>query len=246
MFSKQLFSSQFDKYSRALEEDPASRAFAPLAELYRKHIMLDKAVEILRIGIRYNPSYVLGYSVLAQCYLDMERPKLAYNLLKPLVDDNTDNIKLLRIFAEACEVTDYLEEALRTYKLLLFLNPKDNAASNFLRKIERLDEKTDGGLGHKLFKTKFLAGSPSSEFDSLDDWHEVNLPNATHSYTTGEGSTEDQWSMEEGLRVAKVIKREVDHLDEGGRITSKAESALLSFYDGIQKRAVEFRASMAK
>ena len=56
-----------DKYLTALEKDPKSRVFAPLAEYYRKNGLLSQAIDTLNQGIKFNPDYVLGHLGLAFC-----------------------------------------------------------------------------------------------------------------------------------------------------------------------------------
>src|SRR5690606_26238009 len=99
--------------------------FAPLAETYRKLGMYEEAFKILRRGINLHPSYTLGYIVLANCYFDKGQFELAYNVLRPHVDNNLENLSLQKLFSKLCEQLGYLEEALQTYKYLLLLNPSD-------------------------------------------------------------------------------------------------------------------------
>src|SRR3990172_12124999 len=86
----------FDKYIKIYEANPYSTVFAPLAECYRKMGRKDKALSILRAGIKNHPDYLLGYLGLAQCYFDLEQFLLAYSTLKPLIERNRENIRLQR------------------------------------------------------------------------------------------------------------------------------------------------------
>lgn len=126
-----------EKYKRLYEGNPHSTVFAPLAECYRKMGRTDKALSILREGIKANPDYLLGYLSLGQCYYDLEQFSLAYSTLKPLIEKNRENIKLQRLFAKVCENTAREGEALEAYKGLLFLNPKDSEAAY---KVSRLED----------------------------------------------------------------------------------------------------------
>ena len=98
------------KYEKSLADDPRSRSFAPLAEAYRKVGLIDKAFDVLKKGLRYNPDYLLGYLTLAQCYADKGEYNLAYSTLKPLIAPNRDNLKLQNLFAGCAEETNHLEE----------------------------------------------------------------------------------------------------------------------------------------
>ena len=131
-----LTSPIIQKYQKTLAESPDSRVFAPLAESYRRLGLYDRAFETLREGVRRNPDYVLGYLVLASCYADKDEHQLVYTTLRPLVHNNRDNLRLQKLFAQSCLKLKHIDEALETYKYLLFMNPKD---SEIAEKVKELD-----------------------------------------------------------------------------------------------------------
>ncbi len=131
-----LLSPLFLKYQSEYEKNPRSKVFAPLAEMYRKIGMTEKAMEILGQGIKYHPSYSLGYLGMASCYFDIQQYSLAYSALRPLVDSNRDNLKLLRLFADTCMKLGNKDEALETYKYLLFILPKDKEIASIVSVLE--------------------------------------------------------------------------------------------------------------
>ena len=120
---------------------PSKRIQDPEFSLpWLKHIgklgMRDKAFEILKQGIKNHPSYLMGYLGLAFCYKDIGKLELAYSTLRPFVEGSRDNIKLQKLFGSICNELGYFEEALDTYKFLLFLNPRDKSISEIVKKIE--------------------------------------------------------------------------------------------------------------
>lgn len=133
---KGFLSPLFLKYQAEYEKNPRGRVFAPLAEMYRKVGMTDRAMEILAAGIRYHPKYVLGYLGMAHCYFDIQQFSLAYSTLKPFVEGNRDNLKLQRLFADVCLSLDKKEEALDTFKYLLFMMPKEKELAEIVGKLE--------------------------------------------------------------------------------------------------------------
>nr|BDT26672.1 tetratricopeptide repeat protein [Bacteriovorax sp. HI3] len=192
----QLLSPLFLKYQADYEKNPRSRVFAPLAETYRKLGMTDKAMEILAQGIRFHPTYVMGYLGLAFCYSDLKQYNLAYNTLRPLVENNRDNIRLQKLFADVCLELGYKEEALDTYKYLLFINPRDKEValqvSTLERSIEeqyrpvhqpiyipesefRNDNKKTEIDDHQLFDIDKLQSKPASSKADFDDWMALDL-----------------------------------------------------------------------
>lgn len=129
-------SALLSKYLSMYRRQPGSRVFAPLAESYRKLGMLEEAFKVLKEGIKRHPSYVLGYLVLAQCYYDQKKVDLTYQTLHPLVENNRDNLSLQKLFGQVCMDLGLYDEALDTYKFLLFINPKDAFFAEQVRKLE--------------------------------------------------------------------------------------------------------------
>jgi tetratricopeptide (TPR) repeat protein len=164
------------KYLRAYEQNKKSRVFAPLAETYRKIGKVEEALKILKEGIRFHPTYTLGYLVLAHCYFDKNQYEFAYNTLRPLVADNLDNVGLQKLFAETSEKLLYLEEALETYKYLLFLNPKDQVVSERVKTLEAaiLKEKSSYLISDEAKTESSLVLSSSD-----DNWVQLDLSKGT-------------------------------------------------------------------
>lgn len=48
----------FQLFDELLAHDPGSRIFFPLARLYRKEGLMDRAIEIVRKGIEYHPDFL--------------------------------------------------------------------------------------------------------------------------------------------------------------------------------------------
>ncbi|MBL6988928.1 MAG: tetratricopeptide repeat protein [Bacteriovoracaceae bacterium] len=135
--NKEILSSPLlIKYQKVYEQDPTSRVFAPLSEGYRKLGMVEKAMEILKRGIQHNPDYVTGLLCLAKCYFDIDEHDKAYEILQPIVDDNIDNIALQTLFGEVCRSIGKFNQALDTYKYLLFLNPRKKEYALQVKELE--------------------------------------------------------------------------------------------------------------
>lgn len=132
----QLLSPLFLRYQSDYEKNPRSRVFAPLAEMYRKVGMVEKAMEILVLGIKYNPDYVMGYLGLGFCYYDIKQYKLAYDTIKNLIESHRDNLRLQKLFVDVCMALNFYEEALSTCKYLVFINPRDKESVDNLAILE--------------------------------------------------------------------------------------------------------------
>jgi tetratricopeptide (TPR) repeat protein len=187
-------SALLSKYLAQYKREPSSRVFAPLAESYRKLGMMDEALKILKEGIRRHPTYVLGYLVLAQCYHDQKKNDAAYQTLKPLTSQNRDNPGLQKLFAQVCLELGHLDEALDTYKYLLFLNPRDkyfaqqvNALEDDLQK--RTIIKPQGLIIKSPINTKDYSSDES-------DWSMVDFAQKNANVTEVAITDEDQWIMD--------------------------------------------------
>lgn len=175
MQGKKNQSALLAKYFNMYKKNPRSRVFAPLAESYRKLGMLEDAYKVLKDGIRNHPDYTLGYIVLAHCCYDEKKFELTYNTLRPIINKNADNISLQKIFAQACIHLGHLEEALDTFKYLLFMNPRDKF---FAEQVKRLED--DLLVSNKKMSLEQLIKAPDmpilhkqSTFE--DDWVQVDF-----------------------------------------------------------------------
>jgi len=212
----QLLSPLFLKYQSEYEKNPRSRVFAPLAETYRKLGMTEKAMEILAQGIRFHPTYVMGYLGLAFCYFDIKQFNLAYSTLRPLVESNRDNIRLQKLFADICLELNNKEEALETYKYLLFINPRDKEVAaqvtmleNFLEnqyrpnhkpiyipEEELIERKTVPIEQDKIFDIDKLDSGKYAGQKDFDDWMALDL--SRESVITTEKDQYDFWNLKKG------------------------------------------------
>lgn len=202
------------KYFSMYKKNPRSKVFAPLAESFRKLGMLDDAYKILKDGIRHHPNYTLGYIVLAHCYFDQGKFELTYNTLRPIVAQNADNISLQKIFAQACMNLGNLEEALDTYKYLLFMNPRDKFFSEQVKKLE-----DDLMVGHKKLSLEQLIKAPDMPKIQApqgldDDWVQVDFnqtsaPVEPEPQKIQEAKLESEWVMEKpGISQHPILKEE--------------------------------------
>ncbi len=248
MVGKKNQSALLAKYFNMYKKNPRSRVFAPLAESFRKLGMLEDAYKILKEGIRNHPTYTLGYIVLAHCYYDEQKYELTYNTLRPIVNQNADNISLQKIFAQSCIHLGHLEEALDTFKYLLFMNPKDKYFAEQVKKLE-----DDLLVGHKklsldqLIKAPEQPALPKPSFE--DDWVQVdfNQPHSQESKPLIEEKkeepliSEDQWVMKKsGVSDHPILKKETvpvrsledeyyaDEFEEDGDIDEVNSSSLSS------------------
>ena len=70
------------KYEQMLVEDPQSRAFAPLAEAYRKVGKLDDAIRVAETGLEIHPGYTGGLVVLGRAHFEKKELDKATEILE--------------------------------------------------------------------------------------------------------------------------------------------------------------------
>ena len=215
-----LTSPLIERYQKHYEKDPSSRIFAPLAESYRKLGLLQEAFDILNKGIKKHPNYPMGYLVLANCYFDKNNFDLAYNTLRPLIAQNRDNIRLQKLFGEVCIKTNRPDEALETFKYLLFINPKDKYIA---QKVEQLEKEDTPLIDERkavlkknqlqLFDLSNIASGPGQTKSTPEDWIQVDLSEPkTNLEIKNQNNIESQetpssWQIDD---VARIWKKSID------------------------------------
>lgn len=201
MNAKKRRSSLLAKYSLMYEKNPKSRVFAPLAESYRKIGLHDDAFKVLREGQKYHPDYVLGYIVLANCYFDIDKFELAYSTLKPFTSKNLDNISMQKLFSQICINLGHLEEALDTFKYLLFVNPHDKYIAEQVKLLE------DDLLVKDDIEDEFIASTLSEQFVDDDMWVQKDFSNSQIDYDDSEIIVPDETELSPLDKFKQDIKK---------------------------------------
>lgn len=124
------------KYLKMYQDDPSSRIFAPLAECYRKIGLVDDAIEICKEGLAIHPDFIGGKVALARSYFDKKMFAQVRNVLLPVMEQAHDNLVAQRLLGDACLHLGYLNEAVNSYKMLLYFNPNDQEIYSIVQEIE--------------------------------------------------------------------------------------------------------------
>lgn len=127
---------EIEKYIATLAKDPKSKVFAALAEAYRKAGALDEAVNVCRQGLHYNPNYMGGMVALGRSYFDKGMKAEAKEQLEKVIKITADNMIAQRILGEIYEGEGKKAEAVKAFKLILALNPKDAEVKEHLDILE--------------------------------------------------------------------------------------------------------------
>ncbi|MEI6092900.1 MAG: tetratricopeptide repeat protein [bacterium] len=135
------YDAYLEKYLKEYQENPRSRVFAPLAEAYRKSGLIDEAIEICKEGLEYHPNFLSGMVALARCYFDKGLYTATIKELEKVVSEVPDNYLAQKLLAESYILVGDKNNALKSYKMVLFMNSRDEEAKIAVSEIENIDRR---------------------------------------------------------------------------------------------------------
>lgn len=154
-----------EKYQKLYEQDPESRIFAPLAEGYRKMGLLNEALELATEGVRIHPHFSGGRVALGRIYFDLGQMEKAEVEFRVATELTPENVLAHQFLADSLVKLKKHKDALRAYKMLLFLAPDNQKASMAVKKLEAL---TADEYEEELFAMKPLV-------EAVKDWDKLQL-----------------------------------------------------------------------
>lgn len=144
------------------ERNPGSRVFAPLAEAYRRMGLLSEALELASRGVRLHPDFAAGRIAFARILIEKKAYPDALEQLTLASELSPDNILAFLLLGDTYLDLRRPKEALKAFKMVLFLNPLHERAQKMVRKWEFLsaDEFDD-----ESFEWKPNENHPAPEAD---------------------------------------------------------------------------------
>lgn len=121
-----------ERYAAKLAKDPKSRAFAQLADAYRKEGFLDEAIEICLRGLQEHPTYVSAHVVLGRAYLDKGAIEQAEAEFLKVVELDPENLLAHRLLGDIYARQERVAEARERYLTVSSLNPLDREVKALL------------------------------------------------------------------------------------------------------------------
>jgi tetratricopeptide (TPR) repeat protein len=91
---------RIEELRRRIQKDPASIAFAQLAEEYRRAGQYDEAVRVCRAGLAQHPAYLSARITLGRALLEMGRYEEAVSEFEYVLKAAPDNITAIRELAD--------------------------------------------------------------------------------------------------------------------------------------------------
>jgi tetratricopeptide (TPR) repeat protein len=122
---------------RRLEKDPASIAFAQLAEEYRREGKYAEAVETCRNGLALHPGYLSARVTLGRSLIELNRLDLAQTELTEVLQFAPENLAAIRGLAEVHRRRGELPEALEQYRTAFELARHDPGIDQIVREIRK-------------------------------------------------------------------------------------------------------------
>ena len=96
---------RIDELRRRVEKDPASIAFAPLAEELRRTGQQEEAVRLCRAGLEHHPTYLSARLTLGRSLLELQQYPEARVELEYVLNAAPDNLMALKCMSELQERT---------------------------------------------------------------------------------------------------------------------------------------------
>jgi tetratricopeptide (TPR) repeat protein len=130
-------SAHIEDLRRRLQKDPASIAFAQLAEEYRRAGRFQDAIETARAGLKRHAGYLSARVTLARSLLDAGELDAAQAELNDVLRAAPQNLAAVRGLAEVYRRRGELPEALEQYRMAFELAQNDPGIDQIIRALRR-------------------------------------------------------------------------------------------------------------
>jgi tetratricopeptide (TPR) repeat protein len=118
-------SPRIQELRRRVQQDPASPAFAPLAEELRRAGRPQEAIAACRAGLQFQPAYVSARATLGRALLDVGELDEALVEFHTVLAAAPEHLSALRGIGEVHQRSGRLEEALAAFRQALALARED-------------------------------------------------------------------------------------------------------------------------
>ena len=152
---------RINELRRRVQKDPASIAFAQLAEEYRRAGSHEDAIATCRAGLAIHPGYLSARVTLGRALIEVNDLDAAQAELEYVLKSATENLAAIRGVAEVHHRRGELSEALGYYRTALALAKHDpdleQTVDEISRAISPVEAVTDDGLSFEQASAEFLA-----------------------------------------------------------------------------------------
>jgi tetratricopeptide (TPR) repeat protein len=130
-------SARIQELRRRVQQDPATLAFAPLAEELRRAGQTAEAIKVCQAGLSLHPEYLSARATLGRALLEAGDLDSAFLELMTVLGSAPENLTALRGVAEIHERRGELDDALVKYRLALTLSGRDPELQRVVQDLER-------------------------------------------------------------------------------------------------------------
>jgi tetratricopeptide (TPR) repeat protein len=130
-------SARLEELRRRVESDPASIAFATLAEEYRRAGRFDEAVDATRAGLRFHPTYVSARVTLGRSLMELDEHEQAERELRLVLKTSPDNLAARRALGDLYWRQSDLTRALEQFRSAVALAPGDHELADIVQSLQR-------------------------------------------------------------------------------------------------------------
>ncbi len=156
-----------EKYEQILSRDPSSATFIFLAQVLYKQGKIDKAINVLIKGLRYNKKSVTGRFLLGKIYYDRWMIEQAKKEFKTVSQLAPDNLAACRMLMQIYKSEEMHEKALELLRSVYAYHPQDSTIPLEIRELE--DEIVKKKNKEHKFLTAKDAIRSSVESKSVDE-----------------------------------------------------------------------------
>jgi len=140
--------TRIDELRGRLQKDPASIAFAQLAEEYRRAGRFREAIDTCKAGLKRHPGYLSARVTLGRALLELGDLDGAYSELTDVRRQAPENLAAIRGLAEVHRRRGELPEALEQFKNAFELAGNDPGIDKLVRDLRReVGQNTSAGAG---------------------------------------------------------------------------------------------------
>ena len=161
-------SSRIDDLRRRVQKDPASIAFAQLAEEFRRSGQFQEAVDVCRAGLEIHPTYLSARVTLGRAFVELNQLDDAQSELELVLKSARENLAAIRGLAEIHHRRGALGEALTHYRAALALARNDPELQQTVTELSRKIEPAKpahsaGGLSFEQARRELSLHAPLAE-----------------------------------------------------------------------------------
>jgi hypothetical protein len=158
-------SQRIDDLRRRVQKDPASIAFAQLAEECRRAGRFEEAIEVCRAGLAIHPGYLSARVTLGRALVEVDLLDDALTELELVLKGAPENLAAIRGLAEIHHRRGSLVEALAQYRAALALARNDPDLQRTVADLEAMVEPpkpapVEDGLSFEQAEAEFLKNLP--------------------------------------------------------------------------------------